>query len=97
MRLMGSFHTITTHGRSGVTWVSSVGSSTSTGLTVGAGTAQLNQVGSRARTASHGKKETEARDPHDDGAGDVHADEQHRHPSRVLRVPDDRLGDEHDQ
>src|SRR5437868_11749900 len=40
MRLIGSFHTMTTHGRSGTAASSDVGSSTSTGVTVIVGSRQ---------------------------------------------------------
>src|SRR6476660_5166068 len=98
MRLIGSFHTITTHGRSGVTAVSSVGSSTSTGLMVGADI-------TRSRRRQHGfgrddpcsivasvdllhaKHESEHGDPHADRAEEVDADEHHGYASEVLRVP----------
>src|SRR5438270_1615526 len=48
MRLIGSFHTMTTHGRSGTAASSDVGSSTSTGVTVIAAARQPTKEGREA-------------------------------------------------
>src|SRR5205807_8354893 len=104
IRLTGSFHTMTTHGRS--SWTSSPisGSRTSVGAVVIASTAQrLRRLDLGEGRAGNGRdrrrdlrgepeQDVEGGGPHRRRTGDVDADEEYRDTQEILRIAHTRLG-----
>src|SRR5438874_1899814 len=107
MVLTGSFHTMTTHGRSGVTTSSVCGVSSRTGASVGTAIV-LSIATSLSGTDEHGVRRPDGgfswggrqglvqphhSGPHGGRAGDVDADQERWQPGEVLGVADADLGD----